>query len=58
MEGGTYYCAYPEASTRMVRSALEVRKRAAALARDAERLGPEEFKAAYERFLVDNQAHL
>jgi hypothetical protein len=58
MEGGTYYCAYPEASTRMVRSALEVRERVAALARDAERLGPEEFKAAYERFLVDNQAHL
>jgi hypothetical protein len=58
MEGGTYYCAYPEASTRMVRSALEVRKRAAALARDAERLGPQEFKAAYERFLVDNQVHL
>ena len=23
MEGGTYYCAYPEASTRMVRSALD-----------------------------------
>ena len=58
MEGGTYYCAYPEASTRMVRSALEVRKRVEALARDAERLGPEEFAAAYERFLVDNQAHL
>ena len=58
MEGGTYYCAYPEASTRMVRSALAVRQRAAALARDAERLGPEEFKAAYERFLVDNQVHL
>jgi hypothetical protein len=58
MEGGTYYCAYPEASTRMVRSALEVRGRVGALARDAERLGPEEFKAAYERFLVDAQAHL
>jgi hypothetical protein len=58
MEGGTYYCAYPQASTRMVRSALEVRERLSALARDAERLGPEEFKAAYERFLVDNQVQL
>jgi hypothetical protein len=58
MEGGTYYCAYPQASTRMVRSALEVRDRFGALAREAERLTPEEFKAAYERFLVDAQAHL
>jgi len=58
MEGGTYYCAYPEASTRMVRAALDVREGLRALARDAERLGPEEFKAAYERFLVDAQAHL
>jgi hypothetical protein len=58
MEGGTYYCAYPQASTRMVRSALDVRERFRALARDADRLGPEEFKAAYERFLVDAQADL
>ena len=58
MEGGTYYCAYPEASTRMVRSALDVRERLHALAREAERLGPEEFRAAYERFLVDAQADL
>jgi hypothetical protein len=58
MEGGTYYCAYPEASTRMVRSALDVRERLRALAREAEGLGPEEFRAAYERFLVDAQADL
>jgi hypothetical protein len=25
---------------------------------DAERQSPEEFKAAYERFLADHQAHL
>ena len=42
----------------MVRGALDVRERFGALARDAERLGPEEFQAAYERFLVDSQAHL
>jgi len=58
MEGGTYYCAYPDASTRMVRSALHVRARLRALAREAEGLGPEEFKAAYERFLVDAQGDL
>jgi hypothetical protein len=58
MEGGTYYCAYPQASTRMVRSALNVRERFAALAGEAERLSPEEFRVAYERFLVDAQADL
>jgi hypothetical protein len=58
MEGGTYYCAYPQASTRMVRSALNVRERFLPLARDAERMSPEEFAAAYERFLVEAQADL
>jgi len=42
----------------MVRSALHVRARLRALAREAEGLGPEEFKAAYERFLVDAQGDL
>jgi hypothetical protein len=42
----------------MVRAALNVREGLRALARDAERLGPEEFRAAYERFLVDAQADL
>jgi hypothetical protein len=58
MEGGTYYCAYPQASTRMVRSGLNVRERFHPLARDAERMSPEEFQAAYERFLVDAQGDL
>ncbi len=58
MEGGTYYCAYPQASTRMVRSALNVRERFLPLAREAERMSPEEFAAAYERFLVEAQADL
>jgi hypothetical protein len=58
MEGGTYYCAHPEDSTRMIQSALAVRERLPALQRDAERLGPEEFKASYERFLSDLQPHL
>ena len=58
MEGGHYYCAYPQASTRMCKAALEVEKRLEAFKRDSARLGPEEFKAAYEAFLTDVQAHL
>ena len=55
MEGGTYYCAHSTESTRMVNSALAVSERFAAVARD---LPPEEFKAEWERFLSDVQAHL
>jgi len=55
MEGGTYYCAHPDASTRMVNSALAVRDRLAELDPN---LPPDEFKAAWERFLTDAQAHL
>jgi hypothetical protein len=58
MEGGTYYCAYPEASTRMVDGALAVRAALRRLVAEAKRLGPEEFEARYERFLTDLQAHL
>ncbi len=58
MEGGTYYCAYPQASTRMVKGALDVRKDFQALLAGAERQSAEEFKAAYERFLADQQANL
>ena len=55
MEGGTYYCAHADASTRMVNSALAVRDRLAELDPN---LPPDEFKAAWERFLTDAQAHL
>ncbi len=58
MEGGHFYCAYPHASTRMVKGALSVRDAFQRLLADAERQTPEEFKAAYERFLADHQAHL
>src|SRR3954452_18898936 len=55
MEGGTYYCAHAEHSTREVVGALAVRER-------FERLRPSlpaaEFKAEWERFLSDVQAHL
>ena len=55
MEGGTYYCAHADASTRMVNNALAVRDRFAEL---DPTLPPDEFKAAWERFLTDAQAHL
>ena len=58
MEGGTYYCAYPEASTRMVRSALDVRERFARAARDAERLGPRSSRPPTSASSVDDQADL
>jgi hypothetical protein len=58
MEGGHYYCAYPQASTRMVKGALAVHEGFGKLVAGAERQSPEEFKAAYERFLADHQAHL
>ena len=56
LDGGHYYCAYPEASTRMVKGALEVRERFERLVEDSARLEPEAFAAAYERFLVESQA--
>jgi hypothetical protein len=58
MEGGTYYSAYPQASTRMMHGALAVRKELRKLVAESEALGPEEFKARYDRFLTDVQAHL
>ena len=57
MEGGTYYCAYPWSSTRMVKSAIVIREQMKDLVADAQRLGPEAFKARYEQFLTDCQAH-
>ncbi len=58
MEGGSYYCAYPNASTRMVMSALVLRPALAQLKADAAGMNPTDFKARYERFLVDVQGHL
>jgi hypothetical protein len=58
MEGGTYYCAHAEASTREVKNAVAVRARFETLRREAAGLSPEEFKAAWEAFLTDAQAQL
>ena len=58
LEGGHYYCAYPDASTRMVKAAVGLRGPLEELVRDCERMGPEEFAAAYRRFLTRSQAAL
>ena len=58
LDGGHYYCAYPEASTRMVKGVLDVRERFDRLVEESARLEPEAFAAAYERFLSESQAHL
>lgn len=58
MEGGTYYCAYPHASTRMVKSALATRDRLKRLVAESRTAGPGEFMEQYEQFLTDLQAHL
>jgi hypothetical protein len=58
MEGGSFYSAYPSASTKMVLGALATRQGLENLAAENASLGPEEFKARYEQFLVEVQAHL
>jgi hypothetical protein len=58
MEGGTYYSAYPWASTRMCKQALAVDDALAQLVKASEGMSPEEFKAAYERFLTEQQRNL
>ena len=55
---GHYYSAYPEASSTMVLSALELRRELDRLRRRAGSMTPEAFDAAYKAFLTDNQRHL
>jgi hypothetical protein len=58
MEGGTYYSAYPDASTRMCKQALTVEKALGSLVARSKSMSPEQFKAAWEQFLTDQQANL
>ena len=58
LEGGSYYCAYEHASTRMVAGALVVRDRMSKLVAEDYRLDASAFKTAYEQFLTDVQGHL
>jgi len=50
-----YYSAYPQATITMIRSALQLDARLAPLKRDAERMDPEAFQAAYTKMLSDVQ---
>jgi hypothetical protein len=58
MEGGTYYSAYPDASTRMCKSALAVEKALDELVQRSKSMSPEQFKAAWEQFVTDQQGNL
>ncbi|MGH7653660.1 MAG: hypothetical protein ACREN6_03260 [Gemmatimonadaceae bacterium] len=58
MEGGTYYCAYENASTRMVAGALVVKDRFQEFLAESRGLEPAAFKTAYDGFLGDVQRHL
>lgn len=58
MEGGTYYCAHEELSTREILSAVAIRDAFAQFTSRAAGLGPEQFKRAWESFLTEQQAHL
>ena len=49
-----YYCAYPEASTKMVLAALELRERHAELERRLPALDDAAFAAAVRAFVADN----
>ncbi|MEE2897062.1 MAG: hypothetical protein VX815_01215 [Gemmatimonadota bacterium] len=58
MEGGSYYCAYPESSTRMVMSAVAVKDALGDFVASSADLGPDEFKTRYDQFLSRLQNHL
>jgi hypothetical protein len=53
-----YWAAYPDGSSRMVVSALALRKAVDGFAQGAAELPPDEFATAYRRFLGDVQGHL
>jgi hypothetical protein len=57
-EGGHYYCAYPDASVKMVLAAREARPRLQRLAREAAGLSPAQFRAAFDAAVADLQRHL
>ena len=50
-----YYCAYPDGSARMIAAALALRDANAQLREQASGLRDDEFKAAWEQFVSDNQ---
>jgi hypothetical protein len=57
-DGGTYYMAYPHASTRMVQSGVVVREKLRALVAESRDLDAEAFLARYQQFLTEVQSHI
>ena len=55
---GHYWSAYPDGSSRMVVSAVELRDAVDRFGAEAAQLPPDEFAAAYRYFLGEVQAHL
>jgi catalase len=53
-----YYCAYPNASTKMVLSALALQERFGAFAERAPHLTPDAFDAEFRQFVAQMQRHL
>jgi hypothetical protein len=54
-EAAHYYSAYPQATSTMIQRSLVLDEQLSRLARDAERMQPEAFAAAYRSFLTDVQ---
>ncbi len=54
-EADHYYSAYPDATSTMIQRALELDPKLARLQRDAARMRPDAFAAAYRTFLTDVQ---
>jgi hypothetical protein len=53
-----YYCAHPQATTRMIESALRFQRRHAPFHEHARTLSPEEFDRTYRSLLSESQAEL
>jgi len=53
-----YYSAYPQATITMIKSALELDEKLAPLKRNAKRMDPDAFAAAYTKMLTDAQSCL
>jgi len=53
-----YYSAYPEATITMIKAALDLDDKLAPLKRNAKRMDPEAFAAAYTKMLTDAQRSL
>jgi hypothetical protein len=53
-----YYCAYPQASTKMILSALELRRHYDAFAARAPEIPPDRFEAEFGEFVAQVQRYL